>query len=675
MSDLAISSMLSFDPFLVFEYAGAGVLAAVGMLLLIALSCAVVEECGRRRKGRRTVSVWRLAVMVPLLAWPMGLSAQTPHTAHSTTHALPAISPAQDSGGTVTRRVWADAELYGISPDGRLAVFMDWAADRLAVRDLESGSIRHLTPRADGFSDGAAFSPDGRFVAYSWYDTPEPGYYKLGVVDVEGRSPRLVYRDRTTKWIDVGDWSPDGRYVVIARSVESGDATELVLVRAADGEARLLKSFPNPSPGTGPSGMSFSPDGRYIAYHRSADDPENHDVYVLNISTGEERVLIGAPSDDRLLGWAPDGRHVLFESNRSGTPGAWLLPVADGRADGAPRLVKPDMWRASGVGFARDGRYFYKVTTARNDVYVVNFDPASGSVVGSPTAITARARFSSSGTQWSPDGRYLAYRRERDQSSPTDRIAVQSLETGDVKEFNFGLSGWMGVHSWSADGRSLVIWVSNPGDRDHRYALYRLDVQTGRRERLPDPLPSIPLQYPLPAADSGVLVYMLSEENDSSQAAFRIVRYQLATGDTTTLFRTPFGAWGQIMGPSLSPDGRTVAFGCAPSVGTAASSIVLLPVNGGPPRRLPIPNRGFMSWMPDGRALLFQRLVSAPPPRWEVWYVDLATAEPHAIGLTTRGTRPGFQVRPDGRQIAYTSGRDGTELWVMENFLSDGGSQ
>jgi hypothetical protein len=76
--------------------------------------------------------------------------------------------------------------------------------------------------------------------------------------------------------------------------------------------------------------------------------------------------------------------------------------------------------------------------------------------------------------------------------------------------------------------------------------------------------------------------------------------------------------------------------------------------------------------MPDGRALLFRRFAGVGPV-WETWYVDLADAEPHSIGLTTYGTRPGLDVDPSGRRIAYTSGKDGAELWVMENFLPEGG--
>jgi len=417
--------------------------------------------------------------------------------------------------------------------------------------------------------------------------------------------------------------------------------------------------------------MTFSPDGRYVAYHYWAEEPENSDVYVLDVSTGEEHVLIEHPADDRMLGWAPDGRHVLFQSDRSGTPGAWLLPVADGRATGAPWLVKPDMWRTVGVGFTRDGRYFYKVTTERRDVYVANLDPQTQSIVGTPTAVSARSPFNTSGGSWSPDGRHLAYRRERDQTSPVDKVVVQSLETGDVKEFDLGVPGWISVHSWTADGRALVIVASNPNDRDNRVALYRLDVQTGRKQILSNPLPNVPLTHPLPPPDNGSLLYLLSEENDEGQAAFRFVRYDPATGDSTVLFKTPFGAWGQIMGFDVSPDGRTIAFGYAPVTGgPQGKSLVLLPISGGPPQELPIEGVIMPAWMPDARALLFQRF-AAGGPVWEAWYVELAGGEPHPIGLTTHGT-PGLHVDPSGRRIAYTSGRSGSELWVMENFLPEG---
>jgi len=671
MSDPISSSTLAFDALRVLAYLNVGIAAAFAAVLVIALVCCVFELRGGRREGRRPAPSWRLAVAMLLVAWPAGLHAQTRRDIRSAEQVLPTITLDQDTAKTVTRRVWADADLHALSPDGRLAAFTD--GDELAVRDMETGAVRRLTNTSDGeWPDGSVFSRDGKWLAYSWYEEAQPASYKLGVVDIEGTNPRIILRDRTTTWIGPADWSPDGRYILASRTVADRDVLELVLIRAEDGDARLLKSFPNPSPGK-VGGVCFSPDGRYVAYHLWRDDAESSDIFVLSVSTGEERVLIEGAADDRMLGWAPDGRHVLFQSDRSGAPGAWLLPVANGKANGGPWLVKPDMWRTTGVRFTRDGRYFYKVTTARSDVYVANFDPQSRSVVGTPTAVSARSPSNASWARWSPDGRHLAYLRERDEARPVDKIVVQSMETGDVKEFDLGLTGWTGIHSWTPDGRALLIWVSNPGDRDDRYALYRLDVQTGRKEILPNPRPSIPLTYPVPTSDDGFLLYELDEKNAEGQAAFRILRHDLATGDSTILFRTPFGAWGQMLGATLSPDDQTIAFGYAPVVGSTARSLVLLPVTGGEVRELPIERLHAPAWMPDGRALLFQRWVETGRPSWETWYVDLADGEPHPIGLTTYSPRPDLDVHPNGRRIAYTSGKGGTELWVMENFLPAGG--
>jgi Tol biopolymer transport system component len=671
MSDPVSPSFLAFEAFRFLAYLNVAMAGAFLTVIVVALVCCVFELRGERREIRRLTPSWRLAIALVLVVCPVGLGAQAREDTSVVQPELPAASLQQDTARTVTRRVWAEAELYDVSPDGRLATFTDWTTGDVAVRDMETGDVRRLTSGRNGFAEDAIFSHDGKWLAYPWYDTEQPSHYKLGVVDIEGRNPRLIYQDPAVSWIAPGDWSPDGRHIVAAQTVEDRDAQELVLIRADGGDTRLLKSFPNPSPGKGPIGMCFSPDGRYVAYHYWRDDPENSDVYVLNVSTGEERVLIEDPADDRMLGWAPDGRYVLFQSDRSGTPGAWLLPVANGKPDGAPWLVKPDMWRTSGLGFTQDGRYFYKVTIERTDVYVANFDPQSRSVIGTPTVISARSVSNTSGALWSPDGRHLAYRRERDQASPVDRIVVQSMETGDVKEFNLGVSGFKGVHSWTADGRALVIWVSNPGDRDNRVAVYRLDVQTGRKELLPNPRPSIPLSSPVPAPDRAFLLYQLFEENAAGQAAFRIVRHELETGDSTVLFQTPFGAWGQILGAEISPDGQTIAFGYSPVVGSAPKSLILLPVTGEEPQELPIEGTRGITWMPDGQSLLFHRFVAVGPD-WDAWYVNLAEGEPQPIGLTVHGTRPGAAIHPDGRRIAYTSGKGGAELWVMENFLPEG---
>jgi Tol biopolymer transport system component len=579
----------------------------------------------------------------------------------------------QDTARTVTRRILPDADLYDISPDGRLAVYTDWTTGDLAIRDLETGEERHLTHNRARFDPGGAedarFSPDGRWVAYTWYEEAQPAFYKLGVVDIEGANPSLNHRDPATGWIHAADWSPGGGHILAFRNVAGKDANELLLISAEDGRVRLLKDFPDPATG-GSDGYCFSPDGRSVAYDSWRGNPEDTDIFVIEVATGEERPLVENGASDEILGWAPGGQHLLFLSNRSGTPGAWVLPVEDGRANGDPWLVKPDMWRSEGVRFSPDGRYYYKVGTGRRDVHVVGFDPEARSVIGSPTAVSGGSPSNASHSVWSPDGRHLAYAVKAGPMTAMARIAVRSMETGDVMHFELGEPGQVATTGWTADGRSVLVRVFRPGDEDDRLGFFWIDVQTGRKE--PATGPGLGLTYPRLDPDRRFKLSLDSEFNSEGQARFFIRRTDLASGDTTTLFQTPSGGWGQVLSPTLSPDGETLAFGYSPVVGSRPHSLILLPTTGEEPRELPIEGVSPIAWMPDGDAMLLIRFVGLGPI-WDVWYLDLAREEPQPIGLTARGGVITLDVHPDGRSITYTSTTGGYELWVMEDFLPGAG--
>jgi hypothetical protein len=76
------------------------------------------------------------------------------------------------------------------------------------------------------------------------------------------------------------------------------------------GEARLLTS------GSGTkSDPVFSPDGSLIAF--TGDYDGNVDVYVMPSAGGVPRRLTHHPAVDEVVGWAPDGKSVLFRSTRN----------------------------------------------------------------------------------------------------------------------------------------------------------------------------------------------------------------------------------------------------------------------------------------------------------------------------------------------------------------------
>ena len=58
----------------------------------------------------------------------------------------------------------------------------------------------------------------------------------------------------------------------------------------------------------------FSPDGSMIAFTGSYAG--NRDVYVMPATGGQPKRLTYHPADDEVMGWAPDGKSVLFRSSR-----------------------------------------------------------------------------------------------------------------------------------------------------------------------------------------------------------------------------------------------------------------------------------------------------------------------------------------------------------------------
>ena len=118
--------------------------------------------------------------------------------------------------------------------------------------------------------------------------------------------------------------------------------------------------------------MKFSPDGRYIAF-----DLRN-DIDLLSTDGKTEGPLVRHPANDRLLGWTPDGHHILFASDRSGAIDAWILPVAEGRPGREPELLRKDIGEISPLGLTRDGAFFYGHSKDTQKIYLASLDRKAG---------------------------------------------------------------------------------------------------------------------------------------------------------------------------------------------------------------------------------------------------------------------------------------------------------
>ncbi len=572
------------------------------------------------------------------------------------------------SAGIITRQVWTGPQvdiLGSVSADGRLLSFVDWATGDLAIRNLTTGDNRHLTNKGSWaqsleFAVFSRISPDGRLIAYNWFNKSG---WDIRVGPVDGSSYRaLLSTNANEDYAQPEAWSPDGKQIVV---LLTKDVNQIGLISVPDGSRRVLKSFDWRTPGK----MVFSPDGKFIAYDfPPAEDSPERDIYLLGADGSREVRLVEHAADDYLLGWMPDGR-ILFASDRSGTFDAWTLPVSKGKAQGAPELLKKDLGNVSSLGLSRAGALYYGLSVGGTDVYTVPLDPQTGKVAGTPTPVARRFIGTNSEPDWSPDGRRLAYVSVR--SAPASRVGalvlcIADLELGLQRELPLRL-GYVARPRWSPDGRSILFRAN---DEKGRRSFFMADADTGRTTLL---VRRQGLQEARWSRDGKTVFVVTTDDptNKTGQASWIVAR-DVETGEERELFRETVSADGagdaMVDNLTVSPDGRLLAF--MVSRISRSSVVMVVSSEGGDPHEIfrsssdfQIRQSGF-AWTPNGKEIL---LVKASGMGAELWALPAEGGKPRPLGLSMKGL--GWPaIHPDGRQIAFPSGVAASEVWALENL-------
>jgi Tol biopolymer transport system component len=441
------------------------------------------------------------------------------------------------------------------------------------------------------------------------------------------------------------DWSPDGRTVVV-RLGRADRTARLALVSTASDQLSELKSID----WQGPIEAAFSPDGRFIAYDAVADEKTGQrDILLLSTDATREERVVQSPFSDVVAGWSPDGRLLLFLSNRSGANAVFGQAIADGRAVGAPTLLRADLGTlARIVGTTRTGALFVVQRTSAFQVHTATVDFATGAVLtpGAPVLETylQGQRF----PVWSPDGKQLAWSSPLKSGQPGVGATVLSLETGRATEIAAELAYGV-LRAWAPDG-GLTYQGS---DLKGRHGLFRVDPRDGRTTAIAlanDGFFSLPSW----SGDGRYIVY----RNQVPKSPGMILR-DMVTGTERELVRSrPFGYL------ALAPDGKHVAF---TEGSTTPHSILLIAVDTGETREVfRVPDTEIVAtfhWLPDSRRLVVWKSVG---DKSTGAVISLAGGPPVPLDPAIPAE---LQMHPDGRRIAYTAGTRTLELWAHEHFL------
>ena len=78
---------------------------------------------------------------------------------------------------------------------------------------------------------------------------------------------------------------------------------------------------------------SWAPNGQFLALswdrHYGAGAPGHYDIYVMDIASKRWTQLTHDAGKNDFPSWSPDGRHITFESTRTGHTEIWTM-LADG---------------------------------------------------------------------------------------------------------------------------------------------------------------------------------------------------------------------------------------------------------------------------------------------------------------------------------------------------------
>lgn len=321
-----------------------------------------------------------------------------------------------------------------ISPDGRSVVYTVATSDLARARrvshiwtmDIDGRNPRQLTNGEKGESS-PGFSPDGRWISY--VNLADGNLY---AIPGAGGGPKKLINIST----GVSDplWSSDGKWIAFSSDVypecNGDDACN----------KRIEETWSN-----GPLKAHMADELLFRHWTQWKDGKRTH-VFLASAATGETRDLTPGNFDSppfqvsgpRQYDISPDGTELVYVSNHdkqqasSTNSDLWLISLID-------RQAKPRNLTAANSAFDGHPRY-------------------------------------------SPDGKYIAYRMQRQPGYESDlfRLAIYDRATGKSEVVTESFRDWIEDFQWSADSRS--IYFSAPVKA--QTPIHRFDLASGTITRV-----------------------------------------------------------------------------------------------------------------------------------------------------------------------------------------------
>ena len=461
-----------------------------------------------------------------------------------------------------------------ISPDGKyiLSLVRENGLASLSLRNVPTNSITQVEPPADVYYNGLRFGPDGNYFYFVRSDPGNDDLKFLYRAPLLGGAPDKLASDVDS---DV-TFSPDGRKLAFMRYDNPTPGEFQLIVHTADGQEKALVRGPS---GQGLYAPAWSPDGKKIVC--IVLQPGNSLTGLVEVDTesGQQKTLMASAGSLNLPVWMPDGSGLLvLEANwatRFNRSQIEFVSYPDGKVTPITR----DANSYSDLGVAGTGQVLATVLS----------ESRWGLYVGSATSGGSDARMmaptaSYTNFTWTQDGRII-YDKGAELNWFNPATGAQGMLNerqdaggGDPWEcadrqhlvFTLGLGGVSSQNIWRSDESGSNLKQLTTGKLDN---------------------------YPVCSPDSGWVYYL-------EVPTRKLMKVSIDGGTSEAVGEMrPEGFF------DISPDGMTAAFAVVDHAAGHHERIALVATDTGQTRKLLEFQRTFMTniirFSRDGKAVIY----------------------------------------------------------------------
>jgi dipeptidyl aminopeptidase/acylaminoacyl peptidase len=353
---------------------------------------------------------------------------------------------------------------------------------------------------------GVALSPDNHYIAYTITMRDRPGrpYGQLWVMDLSTEKSVRLGGDKPAS---SPLWSGDSKWIAFRGA--DGDRHGLLIAHPDGSETTFLAALAgtnSPVPGTGKD-VAWSPDGKQIAFVSSTagdgaaeangdpmvitrylykpdagegltrfNDNQRLHIFVVDIASKQVRQLTQGNYDEHSLDWSPDGKQLVFASNREPNQDEFFnydlftLQLADNsihRLAATEYCEYDPLWSPDGKSIVylgtRRGLTDRETTMEDTHVWVMNADGSNRREVGN--AIDNRQ----GAPQWAPDGSAIYFTVQERGSNNLVRLPISGGQP------EYVVKDASGVGAWSI-GKNKAIAYAFTSPRDASQLYYKSGV-------------------------------------------------------------------------------------------------------------------------------------------------------------------------------------------------------